>query len=319
MKNIRAGIIGCGGVAKYHITGYKKSNVEITALADIKIENADMYAKDLKGVKTFTDYKEMIGSGLVNAVSICTPPSFHEEPVVFALENDIHVLCEKPLADTLRSATKIHKAAEDNSKLRCMVAYRHRFLPAVRKIKELISSYMIGDIVMFYNTFANLDIAAETMWRTKKRVAGGGSLMDTTSHSVDLFRHLIGEIAEYSAVMHRHFTDTDVEDTSILSVKSDTGVVGSLSASWVAGDVVCIIDVIGKIGRIFFDYGTPADVRIKKADDKEWDSIPVERRDGFVEEVAHFIESIKNGHGTLVTSFDGLRAVEIIQHCYNER
>jgi predicted dehydrogenase len=318
MEKIKAGIIGCGGIAKHHIEGYRKANVEVTALADIEIKNAETYAENLAGVKAFAGYRELIESGLVNAVSICTPPSFHEEAAVLALENDIHVLCEKPLAHTSSSAAKIHKAAENSKKPLFMVAYRHRFLPPVQKIKELIDQNVIGDIVMFYNGFSHTDTVAETMWRTQKSIAGGGSLMDTTSHSLDLFRHLVGEIVQYSAVMHRHFANTDVEDTSILSVRSDSGAVGSLSASWVAGDIIAFIDVVGKKGRIFFDYVTHDHVKVKKYEDKEWELIPVEWRDGFTEEVAHFIESIESGKKPRVTSFDGLRAVEIIQDCYHQ-
>ena len=93
-KSFRAGIIGCGGIAAEHIAAYQQNNVEITALTDISKDALENAAEKAKGAKLFDDYKAMLDSGLVDVVSICTPPVAHEEAAVAALERGIHVLCE---------------------------------------------------------------------------------------------------------------------------------------------------------------------------------------------------------------------------------
>lgn len=314
-KSVRIGIIGCGGIARAHVEGYKKNNVEITALADVNKVAAEAMAKDLGGAKCFDDYKSLIESGLVDAVSICTPPVAHEEAAVFALERNVHVLSEKPLAHSVESAKRIVTAAEKSEAL-LMTAFRHRFLPAIQKVREVISEGKIGPIVFFQNIFCGPAFQMKDKWFSKKAVAGGGTLMDTSIHSVDLFRYLIGEVVEQKAVMHRHLEGTDVEDASILILKAENGTVGSLTASWVAGDGMAFIDITGQNGRVVYDYSKADELRLKRRSVKEWETIPVEGSNGFAEEIGHFLDAIAGKETLSCTGRDGLRALEIIEATY---
>jgi len=313
-KTLRAGIIGCGGISQGHIDGYRKNNAKITALTDINKAVAEEKAKDLNGAKCFDDYRSLLESGLVDVVSICTPPVAHEEAAVFALERNIHVLCEKPLAHSVKSGRKIMAAAEKSEAL-LMTAFRHRFLPAIRKMREMIDEGKIGPVVFFHNTFCGPAFKMKDKWFSKKAVSGGGTLMDTSIHSVDIFRYLVGEVVDQKAVMHRHLEGIDVEDTSILILKAENGAIGSLTASWVAGTGMAVIDITGQDGRMIFEYSK--EIRLKRRDEKEWNIIPVESSGGFTEEIAHLIKAIIRGEKNLsCTGKDGLRALEIVQANY---
>ena len=312
---LRTGIIGTGGIARSHVDGYRKNGVQITALMDSDRAAADAMAASIEGVKVFSDYQSLLDSGLVDMISICTPPVAHEGPAVYALERGIHVLLEKPMAHNVDSARRI-LAAADASQARLTLGFRHRCLPAVLKLREVINAGTIGPVVFFHNTFCGPAFQMKDRWFSKKAIAGGGTLMDTSVHSIDLFRYLVGEVVEQKAVMARHLEGIDVEDASILILKAENGAIGSLTASWVAGDGQAFIDVTGEKGRVLYDYMKAAEVRLKRLGEPEWETIAVEPSAGFSEEIGIFLAAIRGEGGLLSTGLDGLRAVEIIEANY---
>lgn len=307
---LRIGIIGCGGIAKAHVEGYLKNGLEITALTDVNASAAAAMAEKCKSAKCFKDCKALLDSGKVDAVSICTPPAAHEEAAVMALGKNIHVLLEKPQAHTLKSAENIANAAKKSKGL-LMMAYRHRFLPAVQMIKTLIDADRIGNPVLFNNIFCGPASHLKDKWFTKKEIAGGGCMLDTSSHSVDLFRYLMGEVIAQEAVMHRHWEETNVEDASLLTVKSERGAIGSLGAAWVAGSGAAFIDVFGLKGRLYYDYCKPDELKYFPPGG-EPESLKVEPSNGFAEQIAHFVAAIDGREELSCTAFDGLRTMQII-------
>ncbi len=313
---MRIGIVGCGGVAGEHLTAYAKEDVDIVGLADYDKAVAQEKAGGIKGKpKVFSDYKEMIDSIAPEAISICTPPVVHEEVAVYALERGIHVLCEKPMAYDEHAAHRMLAAARRSTAV-FMPAFRHRFLPPLVRLKEMVQTGRLGEVVLFNNIFCRPAFHMEAKWFTKKAVAGGGSLMDTNSHSIDFFRFLIGEVVDQKAVMHRHFKSTDVEDTAIMIVKAENGTVGSLQSSFVAGSPHAFIDIIGTSGRAYYSYIEPEKVLYRALGDEDWTVETVELHTGFEEEIHHFIGAVKGENTLSCTIEDGVRAMEIISAAY---
>jgi predicted dehydrogenase len=315
-EKIRIGIIGCGGIAKSHVDAYTRQGIKITSVCDVNKTAACEFADKAENAEVYTDYKELIDSKDVDAVSICTPPHVHEEPAVYALEHGVHVLLEKPQASTLEAASAITEATAKSDAL-LMMAFRHRYLPAVQKIQSMINDGAIGKPVFFQNIFCAPAFNMKNRWFTKKSIAGGGCILDTSSHSVDLFRYLIGEVIEQKAVMHRHFEGTDVEDAGIITVKAENGAIGSMTSSFVAGDGIAFIDITGQDGRLFYDYLTPSELRFK-ARGKDWEIFKVEPSNGFAEETALFIDAIRNTTQSPSPALEGLRNLEVIQSIYKK-
>jgi predicted dehydrogenase len=311
--SLRVGIIGCGGISRSHVEGYEAAGAEIIALTDVSPEAAKKLSQELGGVATYGDCRQLIDGGKPDVISICSPPVAHEEAAVYALERGVHVLCEKPMAFDVSSAHRMRDAAKKSQAL-LMPAFRHRFLPAIVALKEVVSSGGIGDVVLFNNIFCGPAFDMEKMWFTKKAIAGGGSLLDTNSHSVDLFRFIIGEIVDQKAVMHRHFKTTDVEDAGILVVKAANGAVGAMESSFVAGSGLAFIHTMGTKGLATYNYGD-GQVRVQLTDG-ESGSQPVKESWGFVEEVGHFLGAVRGEHALAVTVEDGVRAMEVICAVY---
>jgi len=315
--SINVGLIGCGGIAKAHAEAYRAAGASIVAVTDIEPKAAKAFAKEY-GAAVFADDRALLESGAAQAVSICTPPVAHADAAVRALQAGVHVLCEKPMAFDVAGAYWMRYAAA-RSKALLMPAFRHRFLPAIIAFRELMTSGRIGDPVLFNNVFCGPAFKMESTWFTKKAIAGGGSVMDTSSHSVDLFRFLVGEIVDQHLVMHRHFQTTDVEDAGILSVKASNGAIGAMHSAFVAGSGAAFIDIIGTKGRVLYDYLEPTVLRWRLTKHDDWRTEAVAESWGFEEEVRHFLGAVAGEHPLAVTPDDGVRAMEVICTAYTER
>ena len=311
---LKIGIIGCGGISRSHADGYRNLGLKVAAVTDSNEESARTLAEET-GAVVYKNYRELLDKGGVNLVSICTPPVAHEEAACYALDCGVHVLCEKPMPYDVGSAYRMRESAARSTAF-FMPAFRHRFLPAIVALKELLGTGKIGDVVFFNNMFCGPAFVMEQKWFTKKAVSGGGCIMDTNSHSVDLFRFLVGEIVSQNAVMHRHFKTTDVEDAGIVNVKAVNGAVGALESGFVAGCGRAFIDIMGTKGQIQYDYIDATHLRYRLTDDKDWTVQTVEKSWGFTEEIRHFVGAIKGEHPLACDENDGVRCMEVICSVY---
>lgn len=311
---MKAAIIGCGGIAQFHANAYKSTGVDIIGITDASEDAAKKFAESF-GAEVYPDYKAIVDQCKPDIISVCTPPAFHEEASVYALKHGVNILCEKPMAHSVESALSIKKAADEGKAL-FMPAFRHRFIPANIKLKEMLVEGKIGSIVVFNNTFAGPAFDMEGKWFTCKKIAGGGCLLDTSSHSVDLFRFIVGEITHQAGAVARHFESTDVEDAGILCVSTSTGALGNIQSGFVFGEGIAIIDIIGTRGRLIFDYMKGGNVKYRSAGDSDWTVIELPSSDGFKEEIEHFVGAIEGKHPLAITAVDGLRCAEVIFSVY---
>lgn len=313
MKVNRVGIVGCGGIAKAHQAAYKALNVPITGVTDNNQMAAEAFQAETSSAEVFNSLEALVSSGKVDVISICTPPYAHEEAVRIALKYKIPVLCEKPLALNLEAALRIGGLV-DAAQIPVMVAFRHRFLPAIRKMKEL--SAKIGSPILFQNIFCGPAFDMGKKWFSKREIAGGGALVDTSIHSVDLFRFLVGDVQEVGTMMETHMRDIGVEDSAMLSLRSKSGALASIQCSWAVGKGAASIDLFGSKGRVRYDYSIPDKVFLMESTDTKWQEISVIPSTGFTEEVAHFIAAVEGLEPLECSYIDGIRAQEIISKAY---
>lgn len=128
------------------------------------------------------------------------PNALHPEPTIAALEQDIHVLCEKPLAGTLDGAKRMAAAARE-SEAHAGIAFNYRFLPAIRYAKSLIENGELGTIRQFRGRYLQnwlVDPTAPWSWRLDEETAGSGALGDLGAHTIDLGQYLVGDIQSVS-------------------------------------------------------------------------------------------------------------------------
>lgn len=187
---LRAGIIGCGGIAfGKHMPGLAKLHewVEMVAFCDTIEERAVRAAREFgtDGAKVYTDYRKLLEDKTLDLVHICTPNKSHAEITVAALENGKHVMCEKPMAKTAEGARRMVEAARKTGK-KLTIAYQNRFRADSQYLYKVCRRGDLGEIY-FAKAHAVRRRAVPT-WGVflNEEEQGGGPLIDIGTHALDL-------------------------------------------------------------------------------------------------------------------------------------
>lgn len=146
-----------------------------------------------------TDWRALIARDDVQLVDICTPGDSHAEIAIAALEAGKHVLCEKPLANTVEEAEAMTEAARRAAARGqvAMVGFNYRKVPAITYARKLIAEGRLGTLRHVRATYLQdwlVDPGSPLTWRLKKEHAGSGALGDLGAHIVDLAQYLAGEL-----------------------------------------------------------------------------------------------------------------------------
>ena len=297
MTKIKVGLVGCGRIMPAHLNGYKMLiekgiDVRITALVARKKEDALRFRKRGEGppprvavgppgdplvaphvwiydfqkdvdVEVYTDYREMLRKGDVDAVDIYTPPYLHHTMVLDSIAAGKHVFVEKPLAVSVKAARMMVEAAEKEGKV-LGVAEVLRYGPDTRMIKWTIDQGYIGEVQMIVNAIIGCywspdKIVAGTPWRHKKVTAGGGPSVDVGVHIFDMARYYCGEIEEVEGVTKVfenirvtrdesgniiNKVDNEVDDTFVAIAKFNSGALGLFTFSWALHGEPTVVDTV---------------------------------------------------------------------------
>ncbi len=188
MRKIRAGIIGCGGIANgKHLPAMKKNgNFEIVAFCDLVEERAQKARQEYgtEDAKVFTDYKELLKED-VEVVYVLTPNSAHAPLSIDALEAGKHVMCEKPMAKTYAEAKAMVEAAERTGKI-LTIGYQNRYRADSSYLKKACQDGELGEI--YYAKAHAIRRRAVPTWGVflDAEKQGGGPLIDIGTHALDL-------------------------------------------------------------------------------------------------------------------------------------
>jgi len=145
-----------------------------------------------------TDWRSLLGRPDIDLIDICTPGNTHAEIAIAALEAGKHVLCEKPMANTVAEAEAMNDAAISAAErgVRSMVGFTYRRVPAIGLAKRLVDQGRIGTIRNVRAQYLQdwlVDPQAPLSWRLRKDVAGSGALGDIGAHIIDLVQHITSE------------------------------------------------------------------------------------------------------------------------------
>lgn len=317
MGKIRVAVIGAGGIAAAHLRAYAAhaERCEIVGIADV-VEQAAREKAATYGGRVFRDGERMLDALKPDALSICTPPKFHLPAAKAAAARGIAILCEKPPARTLAETEAIVEAVEAQASL-LQFAFCHRFHPPLRAAQALIGSGRLGRLVQIENRFGFRFARAGTSWFTEVDSAGGGILIDTLVHSIDIFRALTGgdEVASAQAQVSSALP-IDVEDSASLLLRSRGGVLGSLNCSWVTPVSEAIVRIYGTEGQAVLDYNAAAGLRYRLADEDDWTDQDFDEPDRFVAQAGHFLRCIETGERPRVGGEDGLAVMRVIEAAY---
>lgn len=217
---LSAGFLGCGFMGKAHANALSKlpmffpdaPAVERSVLVG-RTEEAVASAADQLGFDRFeTDREAALDD--IDVLYNLGPNHVHVEPTVQALEQDIHVFCEKPLAPTTSGAEQMATAARGSDAL-AGVAFNYRYVPAIQLAKRMLDDGEFGEVRRFRGQYLQdwqADPDDEWVWRNDSETAGTGSLGDQGSHTLDLAQWLVGDIERVSGQLETFITERPVVD-----------------------------------------------------------------------------------------------------------
>ena len=229
-----------------------------------------------------TDWKRLVQRDDVDLVDVCTPGSSHAEISIAALEAGKHVLCEKPLANTVEEARAMAAAAERAATggVRAMVGFNFRRVPAVALARELVAAGRLGTIRHVRGAYLAshmLDPESPMVWRLDAAQAGSGALGDLGAHAIDLAQHLAGDrIAGVSAltetfVRERPLADgsgargqVSVDDAALFIARFAGGALGGFEATRFAPGHTegLAVEVNGELGSVVWELGALNQLRL---------------------------------------------------------
>lgn len=223
-KTLRVGMIGYRFMGKAHSNAWRqapkffplKAHVELHTICGRDVNGVSTARAQLGWQNSSHDWREVVESPLIDVVDINTPNDSHAEIAIAAAKCGKHILCEKPLAMTVKQAEQMLAAAQ-KAKVVHMICHNYRRIPAIALAKKMIAEGALGTIFHYHARYAQdwiVDPEFPLVWRLQKGVSGSGAHGDINAHIIDLARYLVGEFKEVNGLMHTFITERPIMDDS---------------------------------------------------------------------------------------------------------
>jgi predicted dehydrogenase len=330
MKTVRLGIIGLGNMGKYHadyLLQGKVSRCELAAVASSSAEKLEKY----KSLKTFASGEEMIASGSVDAVLVATPHYSHTTLGVAAFKAGLHVMVEKPISVHKADCERLIAAHKAHPNLVFGAMFQLRTEPRYKKLKQLIDSGELGQIVrvnwIITDWFRTEAYYSSGGWRATWKGEGGGALLNQCPHQLDLLQWLVGMpgcIRGFCQFGRYH--NIEVEDNVTVFMEFPNGGTGVFITSTGEAPGTNRFEIAGERGKVVLEAGKMSFVRneVSMRDFSKtaktgfarpdiWNiELPVENAPAqHATVMQNFTDAILDGTPLIVPGEEGMNSVEI--------
>lgn len=242
---INVGIIGCGSITRFrHAPEYRENPyVKDIFFYDRNIERAERLAQEFDGYAV-DKLEDLLTNPSIIAISDCSSNEAHHIHTSQALLSGKHVLCEKPISNSVEHAEEILDAERKSGK-KLMIDHNQRFTKVHQKTKEIIDNKELGEVLSFRTIFGHKGpeswgvTKSNATWFFKKKRSHAGVISDLGIHKIDLINYLLGdEISEVHAFhgvldkVDEYGEAIEVPDNSVCILKTKKGKLGTASFSW---------------------------------------------------------------------------------------
>jgi predicted dehydrogenase len=254
VSRIRIGIIGCGGMARFHGRRFREvQGVEIVGLADPNPDNMARFVRDVfpdgGAPPTFFDHRDLIRDVAMDGVVIVTPHAHHFAQAVDAVRAGCHVLVEKPMVIATEDALALIAEAERHQRI-VSVAFPGPFSEEFQYIRELVARGELGELQLVTGVCTQdwLSHVKQT-WRTELELSGGGNLYDSGAHMFNGMLFLTGLSARevYASVDKK---DQEVDVVATVTIRFDNGALGTAAVTGNAPVMEQGIYIQGTLGSV---------------------------------------------------------------------
>jgi len=234
MKEIKIGIIGCGGNANGHMNQLDGiEGARVVAVCDLQVERAQSAAEKHKA-DSYTAHQALLERDDLDAVYLSLPVFAHGQPELDVIERGLPFLVEKPVAINMDIAREVEAAVSNAGLLTC-VGYQLRYLGSTKITQQILQGRTINMIVGKY--WCSTGHGDPNAW-LRQMNRSGGQLVEQATHTIDMMRYMGGEVETvYAMQANRFLKKTDCPDANSVALQFTSGAVGSLTATWAyAGD-----------------------------------------------------------------------------------
>jgi predicted dehydrogenase len=262
-----------------------------------------------------TDIDEAVGDPAVDVVDVVAPPDIHLPAVAAAAAAGKHAICIKPLGRTVQEAQQMIAAAE-SAGTRLFYAENVPFIPAVQEAKRLVDAGHIGKV---FRVKANEGIGhPHSAWFLDPERSGGGAILDMAVHSLEFCRYFASSAVSSVYADGGTFlwgAETTAEDTAVLTVRFENGVLGQCEDSWsLVGAMDSRFEIFGTGGRILIDNLHRQPIQVVNEDGWSYPlPIPGMIADGHLDMLTHFLDCIASGEESRSEGRVGLEVLRVVE------
>jgi predicted dehydrogenase len=321
------------GIAGYGIVGKRRRqfidvhpNLKTVAVCDQKFPSPETMPD---GVKAFSTYNQLLREKL-DILFVCLPNYLAADVTIAGLEKGLHVFCEKPPGRNVQDIVRVRETESKYRKLLLKYGFNHRYHGSVQQALKIIQSGELGDIVNLRGVYGKSKIIPFSGgWRSERKYAGGGVLLDQGIHMVDLMRLYCGDFTEIKSFIMSDYWNHDVEDNAYALMRNGRGQIAVLHSTATQWQHRFILEITLRDGYLELrgilsgsksygeeqlligrrdeaDVGTLKSETIKYLEDNSW-------RD----EIFEFADSILNGTPVQSgTSEDALKTMQLVYRIY---
>jgi len=299
---------------------YSAEKANVVFVCDRESKALKRVERSYPGIKTTTDYDDIVSSSEVDAIAIVTPVRTHYELARKALNNGKHVFVEKPFTSTVAQAEELLELA-DRKNLIIMVDHTFLFTGAVKKIKEFVDDNILGELYYYDSMRVNLGLFQHDV----------NVIWDLAPHDLSIMDYIVGEKAEaITATGKKHFCNGH-EDIAFITVYFSNNLIGHFNVNWIS-PVKIRTTLIGGEKRMLLWNDLEADEKVKIYDK----GVNIENREGVYDllikyrsgdmwaprveqsealkaEIEYFIDCVLNDQVPFNDGRAGLRVVKILE------
>lgn len=331
-KPVRVGLIGSQFISSIHARALRPcADAEVIAVSSPTPGNAERFAREHDIVSAFTDHREMLAMPDLDMVVIGAPNDVHCALTLDAAAAGKHIVLEKPMCMSLEQADQMIDACRVAG-VKLMYAEELCFAPKYVRLKQLLDDGALGRPTLLKQSEKHDGPHAPHFWDVQR--SGGGVTMDMGCHGIEFFRWMLGRpkvVSVYAQMgTHVHGDKTRGDDNSVLILEFEGGVTAVAEESWSKlGGMEDRAEVHGSAGVAYADllqgnsittysqggYGYAVE---KSGPTRGWTFTMYEEEwnYGFHQEMAHFVDCVKNDLPPLVTGEDGRAVLEVILAAY---
>lgn len=324
-KKLRIAIAGAGMVTRHHLIAWSRlSEVEVVAIYNRNLDKALGRAKEFGIPKAYSNLVEMLEKERPDALDIAVATEAHRECAKVAAEHGVAILCQKPMAPTLKEAEEM--VAEIGEKVRFMVHENWRFRPQYRQAAKWIAEGKMGPIREFRLSTRSSGLVTKTergipfalerqpFFAHMPRFI----ILELLIHHLDTARFLVGEMDVVSAQTLRVSPDVIGEDVAQIVLKGRNGAVGIVSGNLSTPGFPPLprdrMELIGERSSILFDGETLS--LIGERNESLHFSFEDAYQASYNSAIAHFVEALRTGQPFETDRLDNLKTLRLVDEAY---